>query len=111
MTPRRRHERHLDRWRTAVLHSNLPPQARLVALVLSRYMDLDHLGDARPGNKRLAVETGYSVRSVRRWLRHLEASGWILKVFEGRHVHEKKMTAIYRGTWPRRVDSVPPPSS
>lgn len=110
MTSRRRRERHLDRWRAGVKRSTLPPPARLVALVLSDYMDLDSLGGARPGNARLAAETGYSVRNVQRWLRHLEASGWILNVYAGGQSRGRNMAAVYRGTWPKRVDSVTPPS-
>jgi hypothetical protein len=69
--------RAIDQYREAVWASDLPPTQRFVALALSRFMDLDTLASAYPGNAKLARLTGCSVRTVQRALRDLQDAGWI----------------------------------
>jgi hypothetical protein len=64
-------------WRKALTDSGLRPPVRHTALVLSTYMDMDGEG-ARPAIDTLACDTGYHADTVRRHLRHLESSGWLL---------------------------------
>lgn len=61
----------------------LPPSARFVGVALAKYMDKDTLRKARPGCRRLADATGYSIRTVKVALAQLEAEGWITTVRAG----------------------------
>jgi len=64
-------------WRKAVTVSDLRPPLRLTAFALSAYMNTDGIG-ARPSMATLAADTGYHVDTVRRHVRDLEATGWLL---------------------------------
>lgn len=65
-------------WRTAIAKSNLPPNARLVALTLSLHMS--ELGDrAFPSLETQASETGLARSTVARWLKYLESNGWLAR--------------------------------
>lgn len=67
--------RHLD-WMEFIWTSDLPPNAKLLAAYLSRYMnkDKDH---AFPALKRIECETGLGHATVLRNLNLLEANGWL----------------------------------
>ena len=94
-------KRPVVRWRDAILRSDLPPAARLVALALSQHMNYDTLDRAYPGQSRLARETGYSVRTVQRQLKSLEDRGWIEQTFKGgTKKSESPEASVYRGTYP-----------
>lgn len=67
----------LTRWQHAIVDSNLDGTAKLVALVLSRYMNLS--GWANPGKARLAAgaSLGQGRRAVDEAVKRLEARGFL----------------------------------
>jgi DNA-binding MarR family transcriptional regulator len=91
-----------DRFQWLIRTSDLPPLERSVLLELSWYMDFHTLGDAHPGVERLAQRTGWSVSSVKRALRELEAKGWIVRVQTGGRRGDHAWSSMYRGVWPKR---------
>jgi hypothetical protein len=77
-----------DQWRWRMLEeSNLPPLARLVALVVSLH---DGLGEPRPTHKRIAMLTGLDERTVKAHLRR--SCLWIPVIEPGRH---RGQAAVY----------------
>jgi hypothetical protein len=64
-------------WRKALTDSGLPAPVRHTALALSSYMDTDG-SNAHPAIETLAHDVGRHPESVRRHLRHLEGTGWLL---------------------------------
>ena len=103
-------------WRDAIRRPppghELKPTDRLVALVLSFYMDRDTLENARPGPARLAAETGLAPRTVKLALQSLASSGWIVQTAKGgtRKGGTEKVASTYSGSWPAgmRVPAPPP---
>ncbi len=79
--PNERH--HVFAWRESVLESDLPPTARLVALVMSFDMDCCLPMATRVGPERLALRTGLSLRSVKAQIKALREAGWIVMVKRG----------------------------
>jgi hypothetical protein len=64
-------------WRTAIRDSSLPRALKLVAFVLSTYMDAKGDG-AYPSAKTLARDTGYCQRVVKDARKELADLGWLL---------------------------------
>ena len=106
-------------WRDAIRRPpeghELKPTDRLVALVLSFYMDKDTLEGARPGPARLAAETGLSPRTVKLSMQSLVKAGWIVQTSKGgtRKGGSEKIASTYLGAWPEgmRVPMQPPDTS
>jgi hypothetical protein len=103
--------KHVDRYRRAIVESDLPPSARWVAMCLSLYMDHDTLASAHPGLPRLSGATGYNERTVRRALKVLEEAGWVVRHSKGK----RGLASTYQGTVSAPMStkyghSVPPPS-
>ncbi len=94
-------------WRTAIGGSTLTPTARHAALALSLYMN-DKGGSAFPGGTRLARDTGYSIRTIRKALGELVAAGWLVEVSRGGSPAggERKATE-YRATVPTSAGGSP----
>jgi len=90
-------------WRDAIRRPapghELKPTERLVAFVLSFYMDKDSLEDARPGPARLASETGLAPRTVKSALAALERAGWTVQTTKGgtRKGGSAKVASTYKG--------------
>lgn len=87
----------------------LKPTERLVALVLSFYMDQHTLENARPGTARLAAETGLSSRTVKAAMRSLIDSGWVAQTRKGgtRKGGTEKLASTYKGILPTSAERAP----
>lgn len=91
-------------WRGAICESDLPPDARLVALVLSLHANA-RCASAFPGAFTLQHDTGLSLRQVRYMLAELERRGWLTAVSRGGLRGEKKTATVYELTSPHLVDN------
>jgi hypothetical protein len=69
-------------WRSWICESGLPSTVRLVLFTLSLYMN-ERGGSAYPGAKRLADDSGLSVRSVKSALAIALEAGCIVETFHG----------------------------
>lgn len=65
-------------WVKLILKTDLPANAKYIALYLSTFMNL-HQDMAFPALKRIEGETGLSHPSVLKYLKLLETEGWIIK--------------------------------
>lgn len=83
-------------WWQAIKASALPPSARLLALVMSTYMDPDG-SRCFPGQDALADACGWSdARVVRKWLTPLEAAGFVAVEQYGGKRQEGRTQATHR---------------
>lgn len=100
----------IDQWRLALRDDDceLPALTRWVAYCVSAYMDFDTLGDAHPGQGRLARESGLSARAIRHHLDLLVVAGWLKVDRQGRlpRPGEKREASIYRGLLPTKERDV-----
>lgn len=83
-------------WRSAIVTSQLPSQARLVALCLSLHMN-ERGGSCYPSQATLARETGIGERQVRRHLQTLRQEQWIKVTYKERPSGRR---AFYAATVP-----------
>jgi hypothetical protein len=86
-------------WQRAIADSALPALTRHVALTLSLYMDADG-GSAFPGARRLADDTGQSLRWVRPRLVELVDAGWLDVVERGGLRGEQRRANRYQARIP-----------
>lgn len=85
-------------WRSAIVASDLGPNVRLVALVMSLHMN-ERGGSAWPSYATLSRETGLGRRSVMRLVDTLVSEGWL--IVEPRHTESGRQTSNrYRATVP-----------
>ncbi len=86
-----------------VMASELPPPARLVALVLAAHANPDGRipDEFTPSLTRLSTATGLARRTVTEHLNILESTGWIVRTVPNmRLARSKKVTTKYRLTAP-----------
>jgi hypothetical protein len=74
------------RWKAAVKNSELPPQARDMALWLAEYMRND-IGVCWPTQETMARERRRSISTIKRWVVVLEKRGWVEVDRTGRADH------------------------
>lgn len=72
-----------DNYRAAIRKSDLPSTSRLVALVMSDYMDHRTLGDARPGLALLEKQTGLGRSTLKNHLAELVRREWLQVIDAG----------------------------
>lgn len=87
---------------TAIRASDLPPTARLVALVVSCYMDADGR-NAYPSQETIARDSGLSLRTVRTWIDRLIDLGWLTVARES----SGRSSRRYKATVPSGVAPAP----
>jgi hypothetical protein len=95
-------KRAVDKWRAAVLSADcdLPPLARLVAIVMAMFMDWDSLDGAYPGPGRVAARTGMHVSTVKRHLALLCERGWLIQTEKGFSRGGERRASVYAGSYP-----------
>ena len=86
-----------DEYRAAIRKSDLPATTRLVALVLSDFMDYRTLDDARPGLAMMVRQTRLGRSTVKEHLAELVRLEWLEVVEAGGF---PKKAAVYRGVIP-----------
>lgn len=84
-------------WRGALIRSELSPNVRYVALVLSMHMN-ELGGSCYPSQALLAEESGLSERQVRRHLATLRQNGWLELTY--RRTKRGYKRAFYEATVP-----------
>ena len=72
-------------WVQCVKKSDLPANAKYLALYISTFMNLEH-DVAWPSMKRISHETGLGVNTCRKWLDYLNNQGWLVKSRNSRAV-------------------------
>lgn len=82
-----------SRWSIALRYSGLSPNARLVALTASTWMDPDGAG-ARPGSRALGEATSLSRATVFRALAELDRGGWIRREAGGGRGRSARLTPL-----------------
>ena len=88
-------------WRSAVCESDLHPNIRHVAMVLSLHMS-ELASTAMPGHATLARQTGRGRTTVRNALRSLIEKGWL--VAQQPFVHSRGIKNIYQATIPEQAE-------
>jgi hypothetical protein len=90
-----------DQYRAAIWKAtDLPSNDKFVALAMVEFMNHKTLGDARPGPELLKRRTGLSVSTVKRSLKRLVDSGWLVVVKKGGSASGRKLATIYAGHMP-----------
>jgi hypothetical protein len=101
----------LDHYRESVWESDLPATEKMVLLAMTRWMDVDHLGDCRPGHGRVQRRTSLHKRTVERAVAALVAKGWLEEVHHGGgSLRGTARASVYRGSTPKDGGTVTPSS-
>lgn len=80
-------------WRKLILLTDLPSNAKYLALYLATYMN-DHQDMAWPSLKRIEGETGLAHATVIKWLSYLCEEGWLVKQSGSRTESNKYFISI-----------------
>lgn len=65
-------------WQNEIYSSDLPANAKLVAITLRKYLN-GHKNDCYPSLNRLSKETSLTEKTIIKWLKMLVLGGWLIK--------------------------------